>query len=480
MSECGRRLIVVSNRLPEPGAAGGGGLVTALEPVLRAYRGLWIGLDGGHTQRWIPPPAQVGYRLLPLALRERDVELYYHGLANRTLWPLCHSLLGRTEIRRDFWAAYQRVNRKFAGCLLGEAGPGDLVWVHDYHLMLVPAMLRERGFSGPVGFFLHIPFPPWELFRVLPWREALLEGLLGADVVAFQTRAYWESFLESVRRLLGCPVEGAEIHWRGRQVRVRWAPISIDTAYFEGLAGSAQTRQRVRRLRAGLNGYRVVLGVDRLDYTKGIPERLAAVELLLERHPEYHQRLAFIQVAVPSRTGLRHYRLLKRQIERMVGRINGRFCEGSWTPVRYLYRALPQEVLAAYYALADVALVTPLRDGMNLVAKEYVACRPEGGGGVLVLSEFAGAAVELEGALRVNPHDVCGVAEALHQALSLGAAEQERRVGAMKRHLRARDVRRWAAALLAELEAQRPRRRPVEEAPLKLGGQALEQVVPLG
>jgi alpha,alpha-trehalose-phosphate synthase [UDP-forming] len=431
-----------------------------MDPVLRSYRGVWLGWDGGGAQGWIPPPAEAPYRLVPVSLREREVDLYYHGFANRTLWPLCHSFVGRTEIRQDFWHAYQRVNRAFADQVLAVAAPHDIVWVHDYHLMLVPALLREAGFQGPICFFLHTPFPAYEIFRVLPWRRELLGGLLGADLVAFHTPSYGENFLESVRKVLECPVTETGVRLRGRRVQVRAAPISIDTAYFEQLGTSPETLQRMRRLTQGLGGCQVILGVDRLDYTKGIPERLSAVERLLEKHPEYHHRLVFIQVAVPSRTRLQSYREMKRQIEEMVGRINGRFSEGSWVPVRYLYRFVPHETLCAYYVLADVALVTPLRDGMNLVAKEYVACHPEEGG-VLVLSELAGAAEELTGAVRVNPYDVEAVADALHLALSLGAEEKRRRLAAMKRHLRRHDVARWATGLLSALE-ERLRRKPAE------------------
>jgi trehalose 6-phosphate synthase/phosphatase len=474
-----RRLVVVSNRLPTPGA-GAGGLVTALEPVLRASRGLWLGWDGGHSQSWIPPPAELGYRLVPVSLREREVELYYHGFANRTLWPLFHSLIDRTEIRHDFWLAYRRINHKFANLVLAEDESADLVWVHDYHLMLVPAALRERGYEGRSGFFLHTPFPPYELFRILPWRREVLEGLLGADLVAFHTRGYCDNFLECVRRILAAPVEGSTVRFRGRRVRVGAAPISIDTARFERLGSLPATVQRMRRLLLSLEGAQVVLGVDRLDYTKGIPERLAAVERLLEKRPQYRRRLVLIQVAVPSRTRLEHYRVMKRQIDEMVGRINGRFSDGSWAPVRYLYRFVPHDTLCAYYALADVALVTPLRDGMNLVAKEYVACHPEEGG-ALVLSELAGAAEELGGAIRVNPHDIDSVAEALHLALQMDPAEKRRRMAAMKQHLRRHDVARWAAELLAEIEAP-PRRRPAALEALALEpvlDPKLEQAVPL-
>jgi alpha,alpha-trehalose-phosphate synthase [UDP-forming] len=444
-----RGLIVVSNRLPP--SAGAGGLVTALEPVLRAYRGVWIGWDGGRSQGWIPPPEELGYRLLPVPLREREVEHYYHGFANRTLWPLCHCFITRTELRHDFWAAYRRVNERFAEAVQGQAEGHELIWVHDYHLMLLPALLRERGLAGPSCFFLHTPFPPYELFRILPWRRELLEGLLGADLVAFHTRGYGDNFRECVRKILGCPIEGEDVRFRGRRVRVRAAPISIDAAYFERLGRRPETFLRLRRLAHHLEGCQVVLGVDRLDYSKGIPERLVAIERLLERYPEHRHRLAFIQVAVPSRTRVANYRVMKRQIDEMVGRLNGRFTDGSWLPVRYLYRYVPHETLCAYYALADVALVTPLRDGMNLVAKEYVACHGEEGG-VLVLSEFAGAADELSGAVRVNPYDTEGVAAALHQALSMSATEKRQRMAAMKQYLRTHDVAGWAAGLLSELQ----------------------------
>ncbi|MFH0811185.1 MAG: trehalose-6-phosphate synthase [Pseudomonadota bacterium] len=453
-SRSSRGLVVVSNRLPGP-AAIGGGLITALDPVLREYRGRWVGWDGGCAQGWKPPPAGLGYRLDPVSLRDKEVEHYYHGFSNRTLWPLLHSLVGRTEIRHNFWRAYEAVNERFAAAVLAGCAPADLIWVHDYHLMLLPRLLREKGHAGPISWFLHTPFPPYEVFRILPWRRQLLEGLLGADVLAFQTRGYCQSFLECAGNVLNCPVEEDAIQFDGRWIKIHPAPISIDTAYFEQLGQRTVGGARLKRLTRHLEGCQVVLGVDRLDYTKGIHERLAAVERLLEEHPEHCQRVVFIQVAVPSRTRLAGYRNMKRQIDEKVGQINGRFTDGSWLPVRYLYRCMPPETLGAYYALADVALVTPLRDGMNLVAKEYVACHSEEGG-ALVLSELAGAAEELRGAISVNPYDIDGVAAALHRALAMDPAEKRRRMAAMKSYLRRHDVSAWAAGLVSEMEAHVP------------------------
>jgi trehalose 6-phosphate synthase/phosphatase len=462
-------LAVVSNRLPFSAerrhgglslARSPGGLVAALDPVLRRMGGVWVGWPGVSQEEveaaggiTIPQEAGVGYRAVSLSARE--VSQYYAGFANRTLWPLFHYFVGRVAIDAATWRVYERVNERFAAAVVEDARRGALVWVHDYQLLLVPYYLRRTVPQARVAFFLHIPFPSADVFRVLPWCRNLLRGMLAADLVGFQIPAYTEHFLGCAERLLGCEVDRAAgvVRFEGRDVAVQTHPISVDAVAIEQLAGvSAPAPPH--------NGDRVaeVLGVDRLDYTKGLHERLRAVERFLERYPAYRERVRFTQLLVPSREHVAEYRDLKREIDEMVGRVNGRFSEGGWTPIRYFVRSLPPEDLVPLYRGADVALITPLRDGMNLVAKEYVAAQLENDG-VVVLSEMAGAAEELQEALVVNPFDVDAVAEALHRALSMPEDERRARMSALRDRVRAHDVHAWVDRFIeaANQAAQRAR-----------------------
>ncbi len=392
--------------------------------------------------------AGLDIELLPVALSRREVEHYYHGFANRTLWPLLHGLIEQPLFERRWWTAYREVNERFAAV---EAGRGGLRWVHDYQLMLVPSLLR-RAQTGPIRFFLHVPFPPPEIYARLPWREQLLEGLLGADVVSFHTDAYRDNFLRTCARLReDVRIEGKTIALARRRVLTAAHPISIDARTLAQDARSNATERYLRRLRAQFGGRRILLGVDRLDYTKGIIERLRAIEVLLEERPELRGRLAFVQIAVPSRGEVREYRELRRKVEELVGRINGRFTDpGGDVPVHYLYRGVPYERLLAYYRLADVGLVTPLADGMNLVAKEFVTAQAAGdGAGALVLSEFTGAADELHDALVCNPYDVAGLAGAIELALELDENDRRRRIERMAAATARRDVYWWTEQELA-------------------------------
>ena len=450
-------LVVVSNRLPVRAerrhgelslARSPGGLVAALDPVLKRLGGVWVGwagvpqedIDaaGGLT---IPPQEGVCYRQVPLSARE--VSQYYGGFSNRTVWPLFHYFVGRTTIDAATWHAYERVNERFARAMVEEARRGWLVWVHDYQLLLVPQYLRRLVPDARIAFFLHIPFPATDVFRVLPWSRGLLRGMLASDLVGFQVQAYAWHFLNSAQRLLGCEVDAAAgiARFEGREVSVQVHPISVDVGHIEGLARGHEPPPR--------DGERTaeVLGVDRLDYTKGLYERLLAVERFLERYGSYHQRVRFTQLLVPSRERVTEYSQLKRQIDETVGRINGRFSEGGWVPIRYFVRSLPHEELVPLYRHADVALVTPLRDGMNLVAKEYITAQLEDDG-VLILSEMAGAAEELQEALVVNPFDVEAVAEALHRALSMPQDERRARMSALRDRVRAHDVHAWVSRFL--------------------------------
>jgi trehalose 6-phosphate synthase len=440
------QLVAYANRLPVARGRQGwrpsaGGLVSALRPALESRAGAWIGWDGGADE--LPRRVEgLDVDLLPVALSQREVEDYYHGFANRTLWPLLHGLIEQPVFERRWWRAYCDVNERFAAV---EAGGRGMRWVHDYHLMLVPSLLR-RGHAGPIGFFLHVPFPPPEVYARLPWREQLLDGLLGADVVSFQTDTYRDNFVRTCARLReDVRVEGQTIALARRRVRTAAHPISIDAKALAEDARSSATERSLRGLRIQFGERRILLGVDRLDYTKGIIERLRAIELLLEEWHDVRGRIAFVQIAVPSRGEVREYRELRRNVEELVGRINGRFTDpGGDVPVYYLYRGVPHERLLAYYRLADVCLVTPLADGMNLVAKEFVTAQAAGGGaGALVLSEFTGAAVELREALLCNPFDVVGLAGTIGQALELDEGDRRGRIERMAATVARRDVYWW-------------------------------------
>ncbi|HEY0416926.1 MAG TPA: trehalose-6-phosphate synthase [Gaiellaceae bacterium] len=443
-------LVAYANRLPVQKARGewqisSGGLVTALRPTLSGRDGVWVGWNGGASDmpRRLP---ELDVELDPVDLTRREVADYYHGFANRTLWPLLHGLVQQPVFDRSWWRAYRVVNERFAAA--GGNRPA-LRWVHDYQLMLVPALLRARGAQGPIGFFLHIPWTAPEIFARLPWRREILDGLLGADVVSFHTEEYRDDFVRTCVALADAEAlgDGRLRTVDGRVVQTAAHPISIDAADYDERARSGSTSRRAARLRDQFAGRRLLLGVDRLDYTKGILERLQSYELLLELRPELRASTALLQVAVPSRGEIPEYRELRANVEQSVGRINGRFTEpGGDVPVHYLHRGVPPDRLLAYYRTADVCLVTPLRDGMNLVAKEFVVAQAAAGGaGALVLSEFTGAAGELAGeALLCNPFDLEGLAATIELALSLDEDDRRARIERMARHVHENDVFAWA------------------------------------
>ncbi|MDR7440462.1 MAG: bifunctional alpha,alpha-trehalose-phosphate synthase (UDP-forming)/trehalose-phosphatase [Armatimonadota bacterium] len=467
-------MLIVANRLPltvvrrrdglryQPSV---GGLARGVGAVFDPGRDVWVGWPGIPVDRLADEERQAleaelaRWGLRPVHLTETEVQAHYNGFCNRALWPLFHDFPSYAVYDPREWEAYCAVNARFAEAAAGEEGP---LWVHDYHLLLVPRLLRERSVRGPVGFFLHIPFPAWQLFRLLPWREEVVDGLLGADLVGFHTYDDVLHFLDAVRRLRGAEAHLGRVVLGERVVRVDAFPMGIDYERFAGALQRPEVRREVKRLRGELRGQRVILSVDRLDYTKGILQRLVAYDRFLADHPEVHGKVTLVLVVVPSRTEVRRYTSLLRQVREQVAGIEGRYATFGWTPVRYLYRALAFPVLAALYHVADVALVTPLRDGMNLIAKEYVASCADGRG-VLVLSETAGAARELSEALLVNPNDVEEVAEALHHALGMPEEEQRRRNGAMQARLRARSVqvwvREWLEALAEVREEQEGLRR---------------------
>lgn len=461
-----RPLVVVSNRLPVERRADGsftassGGLVAALAPILEATGGRWIGWDGsevrgvrGAVARPTERPGSLAFDVATVPLTRADVGQFYYGFSNRTLWPLLHDLSRPPVFDAAWWKSYVEVNRRFAAAVLETTGLRDAIWVHDYHLMLAPGMIREARPDATILFFLHVPFPPPELWRRLPWRDDIARGLLGADLVGFQTEAHAENFRRAA--LAGATGAGwtreGDFDFGGRRLVVAAFPISTDFASWDALARTPEVERETAKLRERLGGRKVVLGVDRLDYTKGIPERLLAWEKLLEDDAEWRKRAVLIQVAVPSRSRVREYAKLKRDVDEIVGRVNGRFMDPETVrmPVHYLYRSVPRPRLASLYRAADVALVTPLKDGMNLVAKEYCAARPDEGG-TLVLSEFAGAARELHGgAFLVNPFDERSVASALREALEVSPEEARERMRTLRAQVRENDVYRWAERLLA-------------------------------
>jgi trehalose 6-phosphate synthase len=454
-------LVIVANRLPvdrvseadgtETWRRSPGGLVSALEPVMRDADGAWIGWTGV-ADFTLPPFENEGLSLVPVRLSAEEVEEFYEGFSNGTLWPLYHDAVAKPEFHREWWESYEIVNRRFAELAAAVAAHGATVWVQDYQLQLVPAMLRALRPDLRIGFYLHIPFPPAELFNQLPWRRQLLEGLLGADLVGFQLPGGASNFIRLVRSRIGHRTYRDRIHLpEGREVRATAYPISIDARDFEGLARTPQVAARAAEIREQLgNPRKVFLGIDRLDYTKGIYARLRAFGELLRDGQLDVEDAVFVQVATPSRERVEQYRILRDEIERLVGRINGDEGRIGRAAISYLHSSYPREEMAALYRAADVMVVTPYRDGMNLVAKEYVACRYDDDG-ALVLSEFAGAAEELRQAWLVNPYDINGMKAALMSAFSADPRTRSRRMRAMRRTIMEHDVARWAADFLSDL-----------------------------
>ena len=455
-------LVLVANRLPvdrvvaDDGTVSWrhspGGLVTAMQPVMQQREGAWVGWDGGADG-----PTEVfeqdGITLVPVPLSADEVEHFYEGFSNGTLWPLYHDAVAKPTFRRDWWDAYVAVNQRFADRAAELAAEGALVWVHDYQLQLVPAMLRSQRPDLRIGFFLHIPFPPGELYNQLPWRRQVLEGLLGADLVGFQRVGGAQNFVRLVRQRVGLKTHKDRIHLSdGRLVEALAFPISIEYDSLAALAATEKVRSRAREIREQLgNPAKLLLGVDRLDYTKGIYDRLQAFGELLEEGALSVEDAVFVQVATPSRERVDEYRRLRDEIERLVGRINGDYGRIGRPAISYLHASYPRDEMAAMFKAADVMVVTPLRDGMNLVAKEYVACRDDEDG-ALVLSEFAGAADELKQAFMVNPYDIDGMKGTILAAMNASPRDTKRRMRAMRRTVQEHDVADWAAGFMRRLE----------------------------
>jgi trehalose 6-phosphate synthase/phosphatase len=469
------RLVIASNRLPftvsiernQPRfAPSSGGLTTGLWSHLDRFRAdpatqndfLWVGWPGASVAREheaaVQSFGQTHFNAFPVFLPEDSMDRFYHGFCNRTLWPLFHYFTTVARFEEEHWDEYQRVNHAFANALATVLQPDDVLWIHDYHLLLLPRLVRARFPQMPIGFFLHIPFPSYEVFRLLPrpWRTEIIEGLLGASLIGFHTHDYTRDFLTSVLRTAGYEHHLGDLTMGDRVVKVDTFPMGIDFEHFAQTAAAEQTESRVADLRANFPGQKIIFSVDRLDYTKGILNRLHGYDLFLKRHPEWHGKVVFIASVAPSRIGVRSYQTMKQEVEETVGRIVGAYGNVNWTPLIYQFRNLCFDEIVPLYRLCDVALITPLRDGMNLVAKEFIASRPDQTG-VLILSEMAGASKEMGEALLINPFHLDDFARALEQALTMPVEEQVRRNQFLQDRLRRYDVNRWADEFVQALLA---------------------------
>lgn len=467
------RIIVVSNRLPitlsrerdrievEKSV---GGLVSAIEPLYATHNLTWIGAVGsplkGVSLSRLLRDHRKRYRYVGVDLERRTWESYYNGFANRALWPLFHYFVNFCVFDNREWQAYREVNETFAEKVLKTAKRGDLVWVHDFHLMLVPRILRDARPDLQIGFFLHTPFPSSEVFRILPWRKEILQGLLGADLIGFHAYDYLRHFRSSLLRVLGLESEMNLVHYQGRHITMDVIPVGADARLIGKMLQSRKVREGLTRLKQNTKRIKVLLGVDRLDYTKGLLERFLAYELFLAERPDWRGRVEFFQVLVPSRMEVPNYAELKEKIDALVGRINAEYSTPRWTPIRCFYHPMAMEELIQYYARADVAVVTPLRDGMNLVAKEYLLAQRGKDSGVLLLSEFCGAASELSDAIIVNPSNTRELAQAFREALEMPKAEVTRRYLAMLERLKEFSAQNWGARFIEMLKRSKdhPRR----------------------
>jgi trehalose 6-phosphate synthase/phosphatase len=464
-----RRLVIVSNRLPlvikkTPAGwditTGSGGLVTAIAPVLRNRGGLWIGWSGAQVEESLEEPLReasrnMGYELLPVILSADEISAYYSGFSNEIIWPLFHDLQSRCNFDPAYWECYREVNRKFAETIRATVRTDDYIWVHDYHLMNVAQELHHLGTDQKVGFFLHIPFPSPDIFEKLPWRNDLIHALLEFDLLGFQTLRDRRNFLQCVRTFVhNVKVQGkakdqvVTLEVGSRTIKAGSFPISIDFAQFALQAEAKEVADSAWFIHETLGDNKIILGVDRLDYTKGILQRLKAFERALVKYPHLHHKISFIQVVVPSRVDIPEYRDLQIEIEQLIGNINGRFTKYGWVPIQYIFRNLDRYELLGYYRTAEIALITPLKDGMNLVAKEYCACSLEEKC-VLILSEFAGASAQLHRwSLMVNPYDVDGIADAICAAFEMDAEQCVQRMHRLRQVIRKYDIFWWVDSFL--------------------------------
>ncbi|WP_442845205.1 bifunctional alpha,alpha-trehalose-phosphate synthase (UDP-forming)/trehalose-phosphatase [Leeuwenhoekiella sp. H156] len=459
------KTIIISNRLPLQlkienhkieATPSVGGLATGMKSVHRDGNGVWIGWTG-LTEEEIPADlvddvveATIQEQCVPVSLNQDDIDGFYYGFSNRTIWPLFHYFIEYAEFEKESWQSYKRVNEKYAEVVLDNIEEGDTVWVHDYQLMLLPALIKKERPDVQIGFFLHIPFPSYEVFRILPWREEILKGLLGSDLIGFHTYDYQRHFLSSVSRILRHEVSFNEITLKDRMITVNSFPMGIDYKKFADAAEKHDTAKNQSELQRRLDLHidstpdaKMILSIDRLDYSKGIANRIRAYEYFLEKYPQFKEKVRLVMLAVPSRSNVPQYQLLKKEVDELVGRINGKFASVSWTPIWYFYRSMPFENLIDLYTTCEVALLTPIRDGMNLVAKEYIATRTNKTG-VLILSEMAGAAQEMSEAVIINPNNFEEIADALKLAIEMPEDEQIKRNKFLQKRLKRYNVEKWA------------------------------------
>lgn len=476
------RVVVVSNRLPVTLSKlrdehhiltrSSGGLVSAIEPLRNLYSLTWIGSLGAGTnlQNRFIKKGQQDFRYIAVNIQKREWNLFYNGFSNRALWPLLHYMIEHCVFDHEQWLAYEAVNRKFADKIIKSTKANDLIWIHDFHLMLVPKMIRDQRPESRIGFFLHTPFPSSEMFRVFPWRNQILNGLLGADVIGFHTYDYLRHFRSSLLRILGIDSEMSAIQLLGRKILLNAIPVGADWGNIARFLKDSKVQAKYQEFKKHTQKIKILLGVDRLDYTKGIDRRLEAYEMFLENYPEWRGKVEFFQIMVPSRTEVESYKDLKRRVDQIAGRINAQYGRWDWTPIRCFYRQLAMDDLMNYYARANVAVVTPLRDGMNLVAKEFILAQHVNDPGVLVLSEFAGAAAELADAVSVNPYSCKDMMEAFRTALSMESSEIKRRYQSMYQALTVHTAEKWGRDFVESLR-QSARVAKISAPLLRIGSQ---------
>ncbi|MBN1896466.1 MAG: bifunctional alpha,alpha-trehalose-phosphate synthase (UDP-forming)/trehalose-phosphatase [Candidatus Aenigmarchaeota archaeon] len=461
------RIIVVSNRLPVTARKikgvldfrqSIGGLATGLASFETQSEKLWLGWCGLEDEKInqkektrIKNTLRRKFSSFPVFLNSKDIEVHYGGFCNKTLWPLFHYFVQYAEYEKNMWDAYRNVNEKFLKSILKIAKKGDTIWIHDYHLFLLPKMLREKRPDLTIGFFLHIPFPSFEVFRLLPWRKELVEGMLGADLVGFHQYDYVKHFLDSVHFLTGHEHEAGQINAHGRVIKADAFPMGINYEKYSESRKREDVAKQMKLFRKQVGERKVILSIDRLDYTKGILQRLDAFEMFLSKNPSMKTKVVMVMVAVPSRTNVEHYKTLRKYLDERIGSINGRYGTVQWTPVIYIRRFIPESMLLALYQLADIELITPLRDGMNLMAKEFIAAK-NGGKGVLILSEMAGASKELVEAITVNPNNREEIESAIEKAITMSCDEQKENNRIMRDRLRRYDITRWVNDFMEKLE----------------------------
>ena len=468
------KTIIVSNRLPvslrlkqgkmefRPSA---GGLATGLGSIYKEGENIWIGWPGNDVassdQREEIVQELKALKMAPVFLSKKDITEFYEGFSNETIWPAFHYFTQYINYDATHWAAYVRVNKKFCEAILEHARPDDTIWVHDYQLLLLPGMLRERLPNATIAFFQHIPFPSYEIIRMLPWRREILEGMVGADLIGFHTYDDMRHFLSAAGRLLGMRDESGYLQADNRLINVDAFPMGIDYDKFSEAARSPKTQEHVRKFKRFLGEQQLLITIDRLDYSKGIPQRIKVFDSFLQQNPEFHGKVSMIMVVVPSRTKVKNYRELKEEIDTLVGKINSDYSTLNWVPVHYFYRSFPFEELSAFYSMSDVALVTPLRDGMNLVCKEYIASKGDQTG-VLILSEMAGASKELQEAILVNPNDMASVVSAIKEALVMEKEEQVERISSMQESLKRYDIFQWVKVFMDRLDDVKDKQRQLQ------------------